>query len=98
MYKSNNLDIFHDSILNKIVLDWRTGNASIFLQVSQKLGANLQEFVLDCVKIIDIHIPKLDEWGESIYVNEVTIEKNTLIIEMQSGDKIKIKFQSITFN
>jgi len=45
--------------------------------------------------VIDLHVPRLQDWGPSVSVNKVTgpldgLAYKRLLIEMQSGDVIKI--------
>lgn len=88
----------HDWTLLSLLVDWREGQLVI------KLLNNKSEQVLikaNGVKLINI--PKSDEWGESVSVNEVIeLGKNPhgfekMKIEIQSGDVIEVVAEEIVF-
>lgn len=84
----------HDWVLLSIVFEWAIGRATLSFdryRSNEKLVAN---------SVADLHVPQLNEWGPSVCVNEVkgpiVIDSGlqSLEIEMQSGDVIKIVAKS----
>jgi hypothetical protein len=84
----------HDWMLMKIEFDWQAARVTVFLEDSTCTGRSL---IAEGVH--DMHIPRKNEWGPSVNVNEVhEIESmssglHRLKIEMQSGDVIQIVAQ-----
>lgn len=89
----------HDWILLCITLDWKCGNAIISLKDED--GASKK---LLCRGVVKIEVPRLSEWGESVYINNHTIKQNKnrrhcdVVIEMQSGDEIYIMAEECVFD
>lgn len=79
----------HDWVLNNILINWIDGNIEIHLKNNSSEG-----YILFCKDFSNIKIPRQNDWGESISINETSkihtqINGNSsMIIEMQSGDKI----------
>lgn len=86
----------HDWTLVCIAVDWAPGLATITFRNHES-----KEVQLVAYGIIDVHIPKKQEWGESVSVNETNGPmllgngNYFLEIEMQSGDRINIEANSI---
>ena len=85
----------HDWTLLSIQVDWETGRAELIFR------AHLRPSIPLVVRgIVDLHMPRRRDWGPSVSVNTVTgplmIEGGlqTLEIEMQTGDVIKIVAES----
>jgi hypothetical protein len=88
----------HDWTLLSISLDWENGATVLsFRRNGPQLVSVRAEGVSNLV------IPRLNEWGPSVSVNELRgpekdlAGQQTLEIEMQSGDVIKITAMSFTF-
>ena len=86
----------HDWTLIEIVADWATGKVTLSFKNNESTIEHIT-----ALGFSDLHIPKLHDWGDSVSVNEVygpsedSDGRLTLVIEIQSGDKISIKAQSI---
>ncbi|MCL7423218.1 MAG: hypothetical protein M8364_20220 [Methylobacter sp.] len=86
----------HDWTLVSILVDWIKGTVTVTFK---NYESNLVMLIAD--GLINLHIPKHEEWGESISINEVTgpILLNNgnyyLELEIQSGDKIELEAKSI---
>jgi len=86
----------HDWSLIEIVADWATGQVTLSFKNNESKIEHIT-----ALGFSDLHIPKLHDWGDSVSVNEVYGPHRdpsgnfTLIIEIQSGDKISIKAKSI---
>jgi hypothetical protein len=88
----------HDWTLLSISFDWGTGNAVLTFRRS---GSELVSVQAEGVS--NLQVPRMNEWGKSVSVNEVRGPSKdvgglqTLEIEMQSGDVIKITALSFIF-
>lgn len=87
----------HDWTLVSLVIDWFKGMLTITFR-----NSNSDEVSLLAHGLADLKIPKKEEWGESVSVNEVEgliiLENGNhyLVIEMQSGDKIELEAKFIS--
>ena len=87
----------HDWTFISIFVDWGGSLAILTFKNTQS-----KEVELRVNGLISLYIPRKNEWGESVSVNEVigpykNDSKSCLEIEIeiQSGDKIKIEADSI---
>ena len=86
----------HDWTLLEICVDWLKGSITATFRNTKS-----QEVKLIAEGLVDIRIPKMEEWGRSVSVNEVRGPHKLdnghqkLTIEMQSGDNIEIIARSI---
>lgn len=86
----------HDWTLVRIRLDWRDARVTIELEDST---FTVRRLIAEGVR--ELRVPKANEWGPSVSVNEVSeIEAEhgqgrCLRIEMQSGDVIQIVAERI---
>jgi hypothetical protein len=87
----------HDFTLLKIVIEWATGVANIFLLNSESSQVSI------CIDgLVLMKAPRLKEWGESVSINNVRWVTSDpdgnmkLEIEMQSGDVIEIIAKKIS--
>lgn len=93
-----NMGIAHDWILVSINFDWQSASLNIHLQ---DLARSNRLLIAEGVS--EFRVPRKNEWGPSISVNEVTESEvqagdgKCLQIEMQSGDTIVIKAKKIIF-
>jgi hypothetical protein len=89
--------MMHDWTLLTLTVDWVKGMATITFKNSQS-----HEVFLIAEELSDFRVPKREEWGGSISVNEVDGPKELhngnmyFSIEMQSGDKIELEAGSIS--
>lgn len=85
----------HDWALLTILVIWFKGVATLAFKNSKSQNAELTAHGLMSIKI-----PKLEEWGESVSVNQVIGPTKLgngcygMKIEMQSGDIIEIEAES----
>ncbi len=86
----------HDWTLVSIAVEWIKGMVTITFKNSQSV-----EVLLTANGLADLKIPKREDWGESVSVNEVEgpLQLNNgnsyLGIEIQSGDKIELEAKTI---
>jgi len=81
----------HDWTLLSIDFDWKHGRVAIVLE-----DTAFSERTLTAEEVLELKIPRANEWGPSVSVNEVfEIEQMPgaylkLRLEMQSGDVIEL--------
>lgn len=89
--------MMHDWTLVSIMVEWIKGVVTITFRNSKS-----DEVFLVAEGLADLKVPKRDDWGDSVSVNEVEgpvkIDNgNTyLAIEIQSGDKLELEAKSIS--
>lgn len=90
-------ELMHDWMLVKIGFDWQDARVTIELE---DLTPSVRFLVAEGVQ--ELRVPKANEWGPSVNVNEITEgeakhgQGRCLRIEMQSGDVIQIVAERIT--
>lgn len=86
----------HDWTLLSILINWMEGTAIISFRNEKS-----EEVRLIAEGIVDVHVPKRDQWGESVSINEVVgplrdVDGNFCVeLEVQSGDRIKLVARSV---
>lgn len=87
----------HDWTLLSILIDWIAGTAVISFRNEKS-----DEVRLIAEGILDIHIPKREEWGRSVSINDVVGPRRdadgnlSIELEVQSGDRIKLLAKSVS--
>ncbi len=81
----------HDWTLQSIHVDWARGMAKIELKDSMSVVRFIEINELKSVTIL-----RRSPWGESVSINEAICLVNergehTLVVEMQSGDSIRVE-------
>lgn len=84
----------HDWTLLAIHFDWAIGRVAVELRNRSSMNVTL---VAEGVS--KLHVPRLQDWGPSVSINQVTGPTDMagvkhLSIEMQSGDVIEISASS----
>lgn len=88
----------HDWTLLSIVFEWKKGQVTLAFR-----GSDSQPVSVIAESVSRLEVPKLDEWGPSVSVNEVRGPTGEMAgykkveIEIQSGDVIKITAKSFSF-
>ena len=81
----------HDWTLVSMLFEWKSGCVTLEFRTD---GSNSAELTAHGVR--ELHVPRLNEWGPSISVNGVhgpsdgASGQRELVVEMQSGDRIRI--------
>lgn len=81
----------HDWTLSKVDFEWKT--ARVVLEFKDSASA-VRTLIAN--EVAELYVPRKNEWGPSVSVNEVSeieelsSELKQLKIEMQSGDVIQI--------
>lgn len=84
----------HDWTLKRIEFDWHAARVTLDLEDS---NCTMRTLIAEGVQ--DLQVPRFNEWGPSVSVNEVSeivpmsSGSQRLKIEMQSGDVIQILAQ-----
>ena len=88
--------MMHDWIFVTLLVEWLKGVVTITLKNSTS-----SDVFIVAEGLVDLKVPKRDEWGESVSINEVDGPRaldngnSYIAIEIQSGDKIEIAAKSI---
>lgn len=89
--------MMHDWTFVTLLVEWLKGVVTITFKNSSS-----NEVFLIAEGLADLRVPKREDWGESVSVNEVDGPRilengNSYIgIEIQSGDKVEIEARSIS--
>jgi hypothetical protein len=92
------MNLMHEWVLISIECDWKSGRVTFSFGKHSTGGARLV-----AEGVVDLHVPWMKPWGESVHVNEVrgplpTPENLRKVeIEMQSGDVITVTAASFLF-
>ncbi|GGF00796.1 hypothetical protein GCM10011383_09520 [Hymenobacter cavernae] len=79
------LEDLHDATLVHVNFTWETGVVDFHLRTYLN-----PSFLLRITKVTSFHATRDFEWGPSSQVNTVITSEKTVVIEMQSGDIIRI--------
>ncbi len=86
----------HDAPLDKITIDWENKFCQFDLDIFIQSGSDAIPHKIIWSDLIEINIPCRYPWGKSIFINSNRKKGlNEYIIEMQSGDEIKIIAEKI---
>ena len=88
----------HDAVLHALHVNWadRTCIADVAAFIVPRKDAEPKKIVWRGVTAISV--PHEDPWGPSTCVNAVRQEQNCYIIQMQSGEEIRITEESLEFS
>ncbi|MFK2875468.1 hypothetical protein [Dyella lipolytica] len=89
-------DKLHDAVLLSMEHRWGEKRlCCVFLPVSHEL----RPLSLTFDGVTEVHIPAMEPWGPSNSVNTISCDRDgcvvDFVIEMQSGDLIKIKAKNL---
>ena len=91
------MDRMHDWTLIGVSFEWRSARASLEFE-----DAEAKKRTLTAEQVRLLEVPKENEWGPSVSVNEALEEPGPdgagrmLRIEMQSGDVIRVWAANVT--
>jgi hypothetical protein len=84
----------HDAVLERVVIDWDQAIARV--ELTRVPGGST---VLELRGLVEFKMTRRQEWGPSVFVNAADVRASdgevVLTIEMQSGDRITIRGQSV---
>ena len=89
--------MMHDWTLVSLMVEWIKGVVTITFKNNDS-----KQVFLVAEGLADLKIPKREDWGESISVNEIeglnSLDNGNsfITIEIQSGDKIELEARSIS--
>lgn len=87
---------FHDWTLVNVVFEWAQASVAVVL------NGPSSRCVLSAEDVSLLEMPREEPWGRSVSVNSLLIDEmsdgdeQSLEIEMQSGDVIRVKAKKIT--
>ena len=88
----------HDAVLGDVRVNWRerkcVADLSAFVD---GLTKQAQDRRLTWSGVVEVVIPQRTPWGASIRVNAAREEEGWFVLEMQSGDCIRIAAASVAF-
>jgi hypothetical protein len=81
----------HDAILHTLSIEWKARRCVAELEVFVDPGKDAIPRLLIWHGVTALLAPHQDPWGPSVSVNSAFFEPpNTYVLEMQSGDEIRI--------
>jgi hypothetical protein len=88
----------HDAVLHLVRVDWERRTCVAELDVFLDRTKDAVPRLLTWYAVKEASIPHHDPWGPSTFVNSARFEpSNVYIIEMQSGDEIRITAERFEF-
>ena len=88
----------HDAILHELRVDWSTATCSAELEafIDPRQTAIPRRLIWRGVR--DVQAPHRAPWGDSVHINSARFQSpDVFIIEMQSGDEIRIVADAFEF-
>jgi hypothetical protein len=85
----------HDATLVSIDFLWKESNCKIYIKSWSRKENRPVNAVMEFFGVTEIHIPKHQEWGPSVSINEIELKNESYKIEMQSGDVISISSKGV---
>ena len=83
--------MLHDASIETFSIDWNNKTCQLSLNVFMNTGEDAVPCKILWKDLIEINIPSKSPWGQSAFVNSQRKNgENEYLIEMQSGDEIKI--------
>jgi hypothetical protein len=81
----------HDASIESFLIDWNNKICQLNLNVFLNIGEDAVPCKIIWSDLIEINIPSKSPWGQSTFINsQRKNSENEYLIEMQSGDEIKI--------
>jgi hypothetical protein len=87
----------HDAVLEAIEMSWQKAQCTLRMSVFLKRTENAKPCELQFSEVTQLHVPRIEPWGTSVFVNDAKFEDGTVKIEMQSGDTIEIVASRMEF-
>ena len=87
----------HDAILKELHVDWSARTCVAEVNAFVIRDKNAQPHKIVCQKVRKITVPHEEPWGPSVFINTVRQEEDCYIVEMQSGDEIRIIAGAVEF-
>jgi hypothetical protein len=89
----------HDAVLKELTVDWasRTCVAEVSAFVDG-LKSPAQERRIVWRRIEEVVVPRRAPWGDSVHINSAREEDGQFVIEMQSGDVIRVAAAGVEFS
>jgi hypothetical protein len=87
----------HDAVLEAIEMSWKKAQCTLRMSVFLKRTENAKPCKLRFFEVTQLHVPRIEPWGSSVFVNGATFEDGAVKLEMQSGDTIEIAASRMEF-
>jgi len=87
----------HDAILKELRVDWAARTCIAEVEAFVARDQNAQPHKIVWQKVRKITLPHEDPWGPSVFINTVREEEDCFVVEMQSGDEIRITAATFEF-
>jgi hypothetical protein len=87
----------HDAIVQRIIMLWRERTVEFELLAFSEKGKDASPHMLRFLKVTYFTCPHVSPWGESFHINSASGSQGHFIMEMQSGDEIKIEAGEYNF-
>ena len=87
----------HDAVLDSINLSLEKKLCRFYLHAFSIPGKTAIPHALEFEAVELVNAPLTDPWGPSPHINTVSQSAEGFLIEMQSGDTIKVKARSFSF-
>jgi len=88
----------HDALIESITINWLEKTVEVKLRAFIYKGSDAIPCILKFYDVSDTQIPHNHPWGESQFINVVSGSKESVFIEMQSGDIIRITGSGFNFD
>lgn len=87
----------HDATLAKLCIDWsqRVCVASVLAFV--QTGQQASEHQVVWHGVTEVFVPHRAPWGDSAFIHAVRVDEGVFIVQMQSGDEIRIVAEKFEF-
>jgi hypothetical protein len=88
----------HDAILHELQYEWEKKTLTMFISAFVKPKENAVPRQILWQDVSEIIIPHQNPWGPSVFINTKSVDNSGIfIIEMQSGDEIRIRAKTFEF-
>ena len=84
----------HDAVLDSVRFDWKGRSCVVTLIAFLEPGRTGVPCTITFDDVDDLSVPCRRPWGRSVHVNDLTRTDDAFVIEMQSGDPIRVTARS----
>ena len=87
----------HDAIVHRIALLWKERTIEFEILAFAEHGKDAFPHRLQFIGVKNFNCPHHSPWGDSFQINEATCKEGKFLIEMQSGDEIRVEAAGYSF-
>ena len=88
----------HDAVMSQVIVDWKAREVCIHVKPNQIVGLVAGDWVVKFSLFSQVNVPRMEPWGESLFVNTLKADGSRYEIEMQSGDTIVVLAEKFSFD